>query len=294
MHEYTAGQVKQAVVGRGRALKPQVQEMVRRLLKLPGAPSPDAADALACAICHAHGSVGTRRVCAAPATRMRARTAPPMRAPRPARRPLAVIFDMDGLMLDTEPLGAARPWRDAATAARHRVRLPLLRRDDRPQFPRLPRDAARAPRRGVPGRRNCTAAWHVAYDAIVEREGIALKQGLHRLLDWLERRTIPRPSRRRRAATAPTRSSRSSASSRAFAALVGGDEIVRGKPAPDIFLVAAQRLGVTAADCLVLEDSEPGVRAALAAGMMPIMVPDLHAPSADLLARESLVLPIAA
>ena len=58
VHEYTAGQVKQAVVGQGRALKPQVQEMVRRLLRLSGTPSPDAADALACAICHAHGSVG--------------------------------------------------------------------------------------------------------------------------------------------------------------------------------------------------------------------------------------------
>jgi len=58
VHEYTAGQVKQAVVGRGRALKAQVQEMVRRLLELPGAPSPDAADALACAICHAHGTTG--------------------------------------------------------------------------------------------------------------------------------------------------------------------------------------------------------------------------------------------
>lgn len=58
VHEYTAGQVKQAVVGKGRAVKPQVQEMVRRLLRLPGAPSRDAADALACAICHAHGSVG--------------------------------------------------------------------------------------------------------------------------------------------------------------------------------------------------------------------------------------------
>ncbi|MBS0320238.1 MAG: crossover junction endodeoxyribonuclease RuvC [Proteobacteria bacterium] len=56
--EYTAGQVKQAVVGRGRADKPQVQAMVQRLLLLPGAPAPDAADALACAICHAHGSAG--------------------------------------------------------------------------------------------------------------------------------------------------------------------------------------------------------------------------------------------
>ena len=56
--EYTALQVKQAVVGNGHARKEQVQEMVKRLLKLGGAPSPDAADALACAICHAHGGHG--------------------------------------------------------------------------------------------------------------------------------------------------------------------------------------------------------------------------------------------
>lgn len=56
--EYTALQVKQAVVGNGHAAKEQVQEMVKRLLNLPGVPSPDAADALACAICHAHGGQG--------------------------------------------------------------------------------------------------------------------------------------------------------------------------------------------------------------------------------------------
>jgi crossover junction endodeoxyribonuclease RuvC len=56
--EYTALQVKQAVVGSGHARKEQVQAMVRRLLQLPGDPSPDAADALACAICHAHGGQG--------------------------------------------------------------------------------------------------------------------------------------------------------------------------------------------------------------------------------------------
>jgi len=56
--EYTALQVKQAVVGNGHAAKEQVQEMVRRLLKLGGLPGPDAADALACAICHAHGGYG--------------------------------------------------------------------------------------------------------------------------------------------------------------------------------------------------------------------------------------------
>jgi crossover junction endodeoxyribonuclease RuvC len=56
--EYTALQVKQAVVGNGHAKKEQVQEMVRRLLNLPGLPGADSADALACAICHAHGGLG--------------------------------------------------------------------------------------------------------------------------------------------------------------------------------------------------------------------------------------------
>jgi crossover junction endodeoxyribonuclease RuvC len=62
--EYTALQVKQSVVGKGHAKKDQVQHMVKRLLALAGNPSPDAADALACAICHAHGrqlgSISTR------------------------------------------------------------------------------------------------------------------------------------------------------------------------------------------------------------------------------------------
>lgn len=60
--EYTALQVKQSVVGNGHAKKDQVQEMVKRLLKLPGLPSSDSADALACAICHAHGGQGLGRL----------------------------------------------------------------------------------------------------------------------------------------------------------------------------------------------------------------------------------------
>ncbi|TSA21440.1 MAG: crossover junction endodeoxyribonuclease RuvC [Betaproteobacteria bacterium] len=56
--EYTALQVKQAVVGNGHADKIQVQHMVKRLLSLPAEPTADAADALACAICHAHGGQG--------------------------------------------------------------------------------------------------------------------------------------------------------------------------------------------------------------------------------------------
>ncbi|WP_345251738.1 crossover junction endodeoxyribonuclease RuvC [Pigmentiphaga soli] len=54
VHEYTALQIKKSVVGTGRAAKTQVQAMVQHLLALNGAPAADAADALGCAICHAH------------------------------------------------------------------------------------------------------------------------------------------------------------------------------------------------------------------------------------------------
>jgi crossover junction endodeoxyribonuclease RuvC len=56
--EYTALQIKQSVAGYGHADKVQMQQMVQRLLKLSGAPGEDAADALSCAICHAHGGQG--------------------------------------------------------------------------------------------------------------------------------------------------------------------------------------------------------------------------------------------
>ena len=63
--EYTALQIKQAVTGHGKAAKVQVQDMVKRLLRLAGDPSPDAADALACAVCHAHGGQGLGKLATA-------------------------------------------------------------------------------------------------------------------------------------------------------------------------------------------------------------------------------------
>ncbi len=60
--EYTALQIKQAVVGNGHAKKEQVQQMVMRILNLTSCPTADAADALACAICHAHGGLGLGRI----------------------------------------------------------------------------------------------------------------------------------------------------------------------------------------------------------------------------------------
>ena len=203
-------------------------------------------------------------------------------------RPRAVIFDMDGLMLDTERLAPAA-WSDAARAVGVEFDMTLLPAMVGRNF----RDcnALIVERHGdTYPTAELMRAWHVAYDAIVARDGIALKPGLVELLDWLEREDIDK------AVATSTRRDRAQAKLaqtgllQRFTTLVGGDEIARGKPAPDIFLLAAERLAREPGDCLVLEDSEPGVRAALAAGMTPIMVPDLHQPSAELLALGPLVL----
>jgi HAD superfamily hydrolase (TIGR01509 family) len=200
-----------------------------------------------------------------------------------------VIFDMDGLMLDTEPL-AAQAWIDAARELGidfdHAVTLRLIglnfadcgtlirahHGDDYPVEALM-------------------HAWGSAYDAIVEREGIVIKPGLLELMAWLETEDV------RKAVATSTRRARALSKLihaglfERFSVLVGGDEIAQGKPAPDIFVETARRLGIDAADCIVLEDSEPGVRGAIAAGMTPIMIPDLHPPSAALLAMRPLVLP---
>jgi HAD superfamily hydrolase (TIGR01509 family) len=70
-----------------------------------------------------------------------------------------------------------------------------------------------------------------------------------------------------------------------FRAIAGGDEVPRGKPDPAVYLLAAQRLGVAPADCIAFEDSENGARAAQAAGVRVVVVPDLKRPADEVLAR---------
>lgn len=75
-----------------------------------------------------------------------------------------------------------------------------------------------------------------------------------------------------------------------FAAIAGGDEVQRGKPDPALYLLAASRLGADPADCIAFEDSENGARAAQAAGVRVVVVPDLRRPSDDVLAASHGVL----
>jgi beta-phosphoglucomutase-like phosphatase (HAD superfamily) len=175
-----------------------------------------------------------------------------------ARRPRAVIFDMDGLLLDTEPL-AARAWAEAAAS----LGVPFDAQLGARMIGRNFADCAAMARTHYANDYPVDAllaSWHSAYDGIVAREGLSLKPGVFELLDWLDGLRIPgavaTSTRRDRALSKLSRT----ALLPRFVALVGGDEVERGKPAPDIYLEAARRIAVVPETCAVLEDSEPSRR----------------------------------
>ena len=118
------------------------------------------------------------------------------------------------------------------------------------------------------------------------REAIAqgrltVKPGLWRLLDWLDKHAVPRAVASSTYRELVLKKLSAARLLDRFHAIVGGDEVAHGKPAPDIFLEAARRLSAPPNRCVVLEDSDNGARAALSAGMRVIVIPDLKLPAAD-------------
>jgi HAD superfamily hydrolase (TIGR01509 family) len=189
--------------------------------------------------------------------------------------PVAVLFDMDGLMIESER-ALLECWRETALELRLELDdalwLSFVGLSDRACHDILrerlvDEDLVQALLRGLQAR----------YDARVDA-GLPLKTGVLELLALLKARGIPRAvvtsTRRPRA----LQKLESTGLLPHFDDVIAGNEVQHAKPAPDIYLLAAQRLGVAPSHCIVLEDSVPGVRAALAAGMTPIQVPDLVLP----------------
>lgn len=199
-------------------------------------------------------------------------------------QPLAVIFDMDGLMFDTERI-AQLAWRRAAAGLGYDFSDQFFRGVIGRTLPDVERFTRQAfgvdfPFGEIYRRKQEYVQRHVM------EHGIPLKPGLFELLDNLER-----PPERCSLSTAVASSSTCEIIARnlrmagvpkeRFDVLVGGDEVENGKPAPDIFLLASRKLGIQADRCLVLEDSDAGIKAAHAAGMIPVMIPDLLPPSEE-------------
>lgn len=210
--------------------------------------------------------------------------------PRPLLAPpAAVIFDMDGLTLDTERL-ILWAWQQAMADFGYPAPEELYLRsvgvtdaatDD------ILREALGEdfPVQAVRERER------QHYRRAIADHGVPLKPGVVELLAFLEERRVPKAvgSSARRATV--ERLLGQAGLLHRFDAIAAGDEVAEGKPSPDVFLLAAQRLGVAPAGCLVLEDSEPGTVAARGAGMTAIIVPDLKPPSAEVAALAHAVLP---
>jgi HAD superfamily hydrolase (TIGR01509 family) len=198
----------------------------------------------------------------------------------------AVVFDMDGLLVDSEKLA----MRGLELAAREMG-------IDAPQ-------AFCQSMIGVPADRCRTlvlerfgdgfAADDFLLEAgrltveMIEGGALDLKPGVLELLEELDRRGLPKAVATSSSREKADRHLLATGIERRFDAVVTRDDVDRGKPHPDLFLKAADVLGADPSLCMALEDSYNGVKAAAAAGMRVIMVPDLLQPNTEM--REKAVL----
>ncbi len=188
------------------------------------------------------------------------------------RAPRAVVFDMDGLLIESEQL-----YRAAIMGSCHALGYPMTA-DQHLQMVGAPWDRNRAQLIGWFGdgfpAEDFLADTSVRFHALAEH-GVPLRPGVAELVAFLAENGVPSAvatSARRESAT---RHLTETGLIAGFRAVVTRDDVSRGKPHPEVFLTAADRLGVDPVHCLALEDSHNGVRAAAAAGMMTVMVPDL-------------------
>lgn len=183
-----------------------------------------------------------------------------------------VIFDMDGTMFDTECL-SSEGWiyagkklgveipEDLIESFRGRNPKAIRNRFSEYFGDKLDYDEARAVK-------------HEYFDEVT-RESVPLKPGLTELLNYLKEQKIPAVVATSTEKKRAGRLIRVSGVEDLLSAAIYGDMVENGKPAPDIFLKAASLIGQKPEECLVLEDSAPGLIAGQAAGGYTIYVPDI-------------------
>ncbi|MFP4617704.1 MAG: HAD family hydrolase [Spirochaetaceae bacterium] len=189
------------------------------------------------------------------------------------------LFDMDGLLFDTENLFLSmseETQREMGYDIPLDIHLETIGRT----FDEVRTIFLQQMGRNFPIQRFFDRTNKKIYKRI-EEQGIPMKKGFHELLASLKQRGITSAL----ASSSPLfyirRYLQLADLENSFFVIVGGDEVEQGKPAPDIFLLAAERAEIDPKECVVFEDSNNGIRAAHAAGMRPVMVPDIKAPEEE-------------
>jgi len=187
----------------------------------------------------------------------------------------AAIFDMDGLLIDSE-----RIIMQACIAAATEVGIPYTQTQFVDLIGRNATDSTRVMTEQLGGEANFNQVLP-RVDAILAARStpFPLKMGALETIQFFHQNNIP--------CAVASSSYKNIVQNRLtqvgvfdyFSAITSGDEVLNGKPHPDIYLLALKKLGHQAADCIAFEDSELGARAAIAAGLKVIVVPDLKSPS---------------
>lgn len=190
-----------------------------------------------------------------------------------------ILFDMDGLILDTEKL-YTRFWQEAANSLGYpmtkeqAIGMRSLNREfgaaklqsyfDRP----IDYEAVRSKRIEL-------------MSAYIEKEGVEVKPGIYELLEFLKEKGIKTAIATSSPIERTNQYLKSVGLENSFDKLISGYMVKKGKPEPDIYLMAAAELGLRPDECLALEDSQSGLISGSRAGCYPVMIPDQDEPTAE-------------
>ena len=198
-----------------------------------------------------------------------------------------IIFDMDGVILDTERL-----YLECCIPAAEKLGLADIEKVACECIGRTDEETDRTMRAFYGADAPLDAFHEEVFRTFMERFeqfGVPVKEGVSELLDFLKQQGA------RIAIGSSTHSDIIEAELRDaglfdyFDVIVGGEMAKASKPAPDVFLLAAEKLGADIRDCIIIEDSFNGVRAAHASGATVFMVPDLLQPTEEIRAMADRV-----